>query len=59
MSRFPACRVTHVCVGWPVSPKNVDAPGGVLDHGHRVGFGAGEQVHGEEVARDDRLGLGA
>jgi hypothetical protein len=31
----------------------------VLDHGQDVGLGAVQQVGGEEVARQDRLGLGA
>ena len=34
-------------------------PGGVLDHGQDVGLGAVEQVDGEEVACQDRLGLAA
>jgi hypothetical protein len=40
-------------------PEDADAPGGVLDHGQDVSLGAVEQVGGEEVARQDRLGLGA
>jgi hypothetical protein len=39
--------------------EDVDAPGGVLDHGHHVGLGAVEQVHREEVRRDDRLCFGS
>jgi len=39
--------------------ENADAPAGVLDHGQDVSLGAVEQVGGEEVARQDRLGLGA
>jgi hypothetical protein len=36
-----------------------DAPGGVLDHGQDIGLGAIEQASREEVAGQDRLGLGA
>ena len=39
--------------------EDADAPGGVLYHGQDIGLGAVEQVGGEEVARQDRLGLGA
>jgi hypothetical protein len=39
--------------------ENPDAPAGVLDHGQDMGLGAIEQVRREEVARQDRLGLGA
>ena len=39
--------------------EDADAPGGVLDHGQDVGLGAVQQVGGEQVARQDRLGLGA
>jgi hypothetical protein len=39
--------------------ENPDAPAGVLDHGQDIGLGAIEQVRREEVARQDRLGLGA
>ena len=39
--------------------EDADAPGGVLDHGQDIGLGAIEQVGREEVARQDRLGLGA
>ena len=46
--------------GWMQGdPEDADAPGGVLDHGQDVGLGAVEQVRREEVARQDRLGLGA
>ena len=46
--------------GWIHSDaEDADAPGGVLDHGQDIGLGAIEQVGGEEVARQDRLGLGA
>ncbi len=38
--------------------EDADAPGGVLDDGQDMGLGAVEQVGGEEVARQDRLGLG-
>ena len=40
-------------------PEDADAPGGVLDHGQDVSLSAVEQVRGEEIARQDRLGLGA
>jgi hypothetical protein len=36
-----------------------DAPGCVLDYGQDVGLCTVEQVDGEEVAGQDRLGLGA
>jgi hypothetical protein len=39
--------------------EDADAPGGVLDHGQDVSLGAVEQVDCEEVAGQDRLGLGA
>jgi hypothetical protein len=39
--------------------EDADAPGGVLNHGQDICPGAVEQVGGEEVARQDRLGLGA
>ena len=39
--------------------EDADAPAGVLDHGQDVGLGAIQQVGGEEVAGQDRLGLGA
>ena len=39
--------------------EDADAPGRVLDYGQDVGLGAVEQVDGEEVARQDGLGLGA
>jgi hypothetical protein len=38
--------------------QHVDAPGGVLDHGQDVSLRPLEQIHGKEVARDDRLSLG-
>jgi hypothetical protein len=37
--------------------EDADAPGRVLDHGQDVGLAAVEQVDGEEVACQDRLGL--
>ena len=40
-------------------PEDADAPGRVLDHGQDIGLGAVEQVDREEVAGQDRLGLGA
>jgi len=39
--------------------EDADAPGCVLDHGQDVDLGAVEQVDCEEVACQDRLGLGA
>ena len=39
--------------------EDADAPDGVLYHGQDMGLGAVEQVGREEVARQDRLGLGA
>jgi len=39
--------------------EDADAPGGVLDDGQDVGLGAVEQIGGEEVAGQYRLGLGA
>jgi hypothetical protein len=39
--------------------ENADAPAGVLDHGQDVSLGDSGQAGGEEVARQDRLGLGA
>ena len=39
--------------------EDADAPGCVLDYGQDVGLRAVEQVDGEEVARQDDLGLGA
>ena len=40
-------------------PENADAPAGGLDHGQDISPGTIEQVGREEVARQDRLGLGA
>ena len=45
--------------GMRCDAEDADAPGGVLDDGQDVGLGAVEQIGGEEVARQDRLGLGA
>jgi hypothetical protein len=39
--------------------EDADPPGRVLDHGKDVGLGAVEKVGCKEVARQDRLGLGA
>ena len=45
--------------GWMQSDaEDADAPGGVLYHGQNIGLGAVEQIGREEVARQDRLGLG-
>jgi hypothetical protein len=40
-------------------PEDADAPAGVLDYGQDIGLRAAGQVDREEVARQDRLGLGA
>src|ERR1039458_5887727 len=39
--------------------EDADPPGRVLDHGQDVGLGAVKQVGGEEIAGQDRPGLGA
>jgi hypothetical protein len=39
--------------------EDADAPDGMLDHGQDIGLGAVQQAGREEVARQDRLGLGA
>jgi hypothetical protein len=39
--------------------EDADAPAGVFDHGQDVGLGAAGQVGREEVACQDRPGLGA
>ena len=39
--------------------EDPDAPGRVLDYRQDIGLGAVGQVEREEVARQDRLGLGA
>jgi hypothetical protein len=59
MIRLRACWAVHF-PGWVRGgSEDADAPGGVLDHGQDVGLGAVEQVGGEQVARQDCLGLGA
>jgi hypothetical protein len=45
--------------GMHCDAEDADAPGGVLDHGQDVSLGAVQQVGGEEIARQDRLGLRA
>jgi hypothetical protein len=45
--------------GMQSDPEDADAPSRVLDYGQDIGLGAVEQVDHEEVARQDRLGLGA
>jgi hypothetical protein len=40
-------------------PEDANAAGRVLDHGQDIGLGAVKQVDREEVAGQDRLGLGA
>jgi hypothetical protein len=37
--------------------EDADAPAAVLDHGQDVSLGAAGQAGGEDVARQDRLGL--
>jgi hypothetical protein len=55
-----ACLLGCPFPGWMQSDsEDADAPGGVLYHGQNIGLGAAEQVGCEEVARQDRLGLGA
>ena len=44
--------------GMQGDPEDANAPGRVLDHSQDVGLGAIEQVDREEVARQDRAGLG-
>ncbi len=44
--------------GMQGDPEDADAPGRVLDYGLDMGLGAVGQVGREEVARQDRLGLG-
>ena len=39
--------------------EDANAPGGVLDHGQDIGLDAVEQIDRKQVARQDRLGLGA
>ena len=57
MIRLQACWAVH-CPGG-MQGESKDAAGRVLDHGQDVGLGAVEQVGCEEVACQDRLGLGA
>jgi len=45
--------------GMQGDPQDADAPGRVLDYGKDMGLSAVEQADREEVARQDRLGLGA
>jgi hypothetical protein len=45
--------------GMEGDPEYAGAPGRVLDHGQDIGLGAVLQAGGDEVARQDRLGLGA
>jgi hypothetical protein len=44
--------------GMEGNAEDADAPRRVLDYGQDVGLRAVEQVDGEEVARQDRPGLG-
>ena len=39
--------------------EDADPPGRALDYGEDMGLGAVEQVDAEEVASQDRIGLGA
>ena len=43
----------------PGGSEDPDAAGAMLDDGQDVDFGAVEQVGGEEVQRQDALGLGS
>jgi hypothetical protein len=45
--------------GMGSEPEDADAPAGVLDHSQDVGLCIVEQAGREEVAGQDRLGLGA
>jgi hypothetical protein len=45
--------------GMESDAKDSDAPRRMLNYGQDVGLSAVEQVDREEVARQDRLGLGA
>ena len=45
--------------GMEGNAEDVDAPRRVFDYSQDVGLRAVEQVNGEEVARQDGLGLGA
>jgi hypothetical protein len=45
--------------GMQGNAEDADPPGRVLDYGQDVGLGAVEQVDREEIAGQDRLGLGA
>ena len=46
--------------GWMQGDSDdANAPGGVLDHGQDMGLGAVEQIDRKQVARQDRLSLGA
>ncbi|MGD0928859.1 MAG: hypothetical protein ABR926_27120, partial [Streptosporangiaceae bacterium] len=56
--RFPRRRGVQRPVR-PVLIMDVDPPGRVLDHDQNVGLGAVGQVDCEEIAGQDRLGLGA
>jgi hypothetical protein len=59
MIRLRACWVVH-SPGWVQGEsEDADAAGRVVDHGQDVGLRAVEQVDGEQVAGQDRLGLGA
>jgi hypothetical protein len=59
MIRLRACWVVPSPGGVQRDAEDAEAPGGVLDHGQDVSLGAVEQFRREEVARQDRLGLGA
>ena len=45
--------------GMQGDPEDADTAGCVLDHGQDVGLSAVEQAGREQVAGQDRLGLGA
>jgi hypothetical protein len=55
-----ACLLGGPCAGGMESDsEDADASAGVLYHGQDIGLGAVEQVGGEEVAGQYRVGLGA
>jgi hypothetical protein len=75
LQSLPATRAIQQCASWRTQvagllggprpggmhcdAEDADAPGGVLDHGQDLSLGAVQQVGGEEIARQDRLGLRA
>jgi hypothetical protein len=59
MRRLPACWAVHSPGGMRRDAEDPDAPSRVFYDDQDVGPGAVEQVDREEVARQDRVGLGA